>query len=253
MKIIKVLIIFIFLAFTFYSTHKIKKEIISQGECKEDLKREAPDFKLKNIMGKEFSLKEIKGSAVVLIFFATWCGPCKGELETIKEEQFILNNYNAKLFLISDEDAEIVKKYLDLNQFDFEVLFDENGNAFKKYNVKAIPKTVIINDKGIVVFSKVGRLTSIYELLPNLPHKVVYSNYERKLYEKVDIILDSIPCSCICGASILKCQCKDCPLNKEKVKIRYYAGRLIEKEGFKEEQVAQILRWKYIENKKEKK
>lgn len=253
MKIIKVLIIFIFISFTFYSTHKIKKEIISQGECKEDLKREAPDFKLKNIEGKEFSLKEMKGSAVVLIFFATWCGPCKSELETIKEEQISFYNYNAKLFLISDEDAEIVKKYLDLNQFDFEVLFDENGNVFKKYNVNAIPKTVIINDKGFIIFSKVGSIRSIYELLSNLPYKPIVSDYEEKLYRKVDKILDSIPCSCNCGASILKCQCKDCELNKEKVNIRYYAGKLIEKEKFKEEQVAQILRWKYIENKKERK
>lgn len=252
-KIIKAFIFLIFIFFTFYTTHKIKREIINQGKIREDLKKEAHDFKLKDIEGKEVSLKEMKGTGVVLIFFATWCGPCKKELETIKEEQFILNNYNAKLFLISDEDAEIVRKYLDVNQFDFKVLIDKDREIFKKYNVKAIPKTVIINDKGFIIFSKAGAIKSIYELLPNLPYKRVVSNFERRLYRKVDKILDSIPCSCNCGEAILKCQCKDCLLNKEKVKIRYYAGKLIEKEEFKEEQVAQILRWKYIENKKEKK
>ena len=45
----------------------------------------APDFTLKDINGKEHSLSQYNGRDVMLIFWATWCGPCVMEVPHLKE------------------------------------------------------------------------------------------------------------------------------------------------------------------------
>jgi len=252
MNFFKKFILIIFIIFTFYTTHKVKREILFEREYKEEIGKEAYNFNLKNLEDKEVSLEKLKGSAVILVFFATWCGPCRMELERIKEQESCLYNYNVKLFLVSKEEKEIVLKFMEENGFTFDVLFDKDGKAGKEFNVKYIPKTVIIDDKGKIIFSKVGAINSVYTLTSYLPYNYVVPNKERKLYKEVDKILDSIQCPCSCGKTILNCDCKNCDLAKKRENIKYYAARLLDKEKFKKEQVIQILKWKYIENKEKK-
>lgn len=142
---------------------------------------------------------------------------------------------------------------MEENNFNFEVLLDEKGEIFMAYNVKSIPKTVIIDEKGTIIFSKVGKINTVYDIASKLPYRFTVPNKERKIYKEIEKIMDSIQCNCSCGKSILNCDCKDCKLVKEKEYIKFYAARLLDKEKFKKEQVAQIIKWKYIENKEEKK
>lgn len=248
MNIFKYFILAVFLTFTFYTTHKVKKEILFERENKEEIGKEANNFKLKDLEDNEISLQNLKGSAVILVFFATWCGPCKLELEKIKEGEIHLNNYNVKLYLVSNEEKDKVLKFMEENGFSFNVLFDKEGKVSKAFNVKYIPKTVIIDEKGKIIFSKVGAIESIFQITEKLPHQVFVPNKERKIYREADKILDEIQCSCNCGKTILNCTCNDCELAKRKESMKYYTVRLLEKEKFKKEQVVQIVKWKYIEN-----
>lgn len=253
MKVLNFFLLVLLLFLTFYTTHKIKREILTERECREEYGKEGFKFKLKNLEGKEVSLENQKESAIILIFFATWCGPCKMELETLKEEEALLYNYNVKLYLVSSEGEEIVKNFMEKNGFNFEVLLDEKGEVFKAYYANRIPKTVILDEKGTIIFSKVGKMDTAYDIISKLPPRFVVPNKERRIYKEVDKILDTIPCDCTCGKSILNCDCKDCRLKKEREYIRFYASRLMDKEKFKKEQVSQIIKWKYIENREEKK
>ncbi len=248
MNIFKYFILVIFLTFTFYTTHKVKKEIFLEREYKEEIGKEAYNFHLKDLENKEISLQNLKGSAVILVFFATWCGPCKLELEKIKEGENYLASYNVKLYLVSKEEKNRVLKFMEENDFAFNILFDKEGNVAKAFGVKYIPKTVIIDEKGKIIFSKVGAILGIHQLIENLPHRVFVPNKERKIYKEADKILDEIQCTCNCGKTILNCECKNCDLIKKRENMRYYIVRLLEKEKFKKEQVIQILKWKYIEN-----
>ena len=67
------------------------------------LGKQAPDFKLVNLQGNKVSLADYKGKAVMINFWATWCGPCKLETPWLVE---LAKEYEPKGFEILGIDAE---------------------------------------------------------------------------------------------------------------------------------------------------
>lgn len=117
----------------------------------------APDFKLKDINGKEISLSDYKGKIVILNFWATWCKYCKIEMPDLNEVNKGLDKYNAVLFAIDvQEDISIVKSYLSQNKINLKVLMDSNGSVAQSYNVSSFPMTYIINKDGSIYTSILG-------------------------------------------------------------------------------------------------
>ncbi len=67
----------------------------------------APDFKVKDLDGKDLSLEAVKGKVVLLNFWATWCGPCRAEIPSLIELQ---NRYKDRLQIIGmvvDDETKI--------------------------------------------------------------------------------------------------------------------------------------------------
>ncbi len=253
MKFLKLFFLIILFLLTFYFTHKVKKETLYLSEDNKELDELAPDFKLKNIKGEEFQLSKEKENNLLLIFFATWCAPCKRELKEINNHMDKLNEYGLKLVLISNEEEEKVKKFLEENSFDFDVFLDSSSEVHKLYKVKAIPKSILLR-KGYIVKSKTGAIVNFEEeILSFLSKDFKEEKREKIAKEKAEKILCNIKCNCTCGNSLLECLCRDCKTAKRKKEILNYCQRLIYKENFKEWQVEKIIEWKYIENIKEEK
>jgi len=111
----------------------------------------APNFTLKGLDGKSVSLSDLKGSVVVLDFWATWCGPCREGLPHINKIAKDRSGDGVKVFAVDlQEDASQVQPFVQQMNLTLPVLLDSDGATAQKYQAQAIPETVIIGKNGTV-------------------------------------------------------------------------------------------------------
>jgi len=103
----------------------------------------APDFTLNDINGKKVNLSEFKGKAVLLNFWATWCGPCRAEMPSLNN---LYNEYKDKDFVVLavsvDTSEKPVKSFARELKLTFPILMDKDkAVSFDEYAVLGLPTT----------------------------------------------------------------------------------------------------------------
>lgn len=123
-----------------------KKKVAMLEESK--VKPEAaPPFTVSMLDGGSVSLESMRGSVVVLDFWATWCGPCRRELPIIQQAYEEFDGRKVEILAISvDSDTSVVRPYVDRNKLTLPVAFGrEVGRA---YGAASIPMLVVIDGRG---------------------------------------------------------------------------------------------------------
>ena len=113
------------------------------------------DFSLETVDGKKFQLSDYLGRQVILInFFATWCVPCRAEMQ---EFQKLYEEYREKGFIvisISIDQPQTMSKvasFVESQGFTFPVLLDKNQSVVQLLNVSALPTNLLVNKEGEIV------------------------------------------------------------------------------------------------------
>ena len=120
--------------------------------------KKLPNVKLKDLSGKSVEMSQLKndGNPIIISFWATWCKPCKVELNTIAEDyDDWVDETGVKLVAISIDDARSstrVEPYVNAQGWDYSVLLDPNGDFKRAMNVNNVPHTFLIDGKGNVVW-----------------------------------------------------------------------------------------------------
>jgi len=114
----------------------------------------APDFKLKDISGKEVKLSDYKGKkAVLLVFWATWCVYCRQEIPELIALQEQCKSKNLEILGINiQEEAGKVKPFLEKSKVNYTILLDIKGEVARAYEVKGIPMNILVDQKGNVIY-----------------------------------------------------------------------------------------------------
>jgi peroxiredoxin len=134
---------------------KVLDAIKNDPAAKVEVGAKAPDFSAKNPEGKQISLKESMGKVTIIDFWASWCGPCRGENPNVVALYKEMHAKGLNIIGVSlDKDAAkwkeaIAKDGLVWPQISNLKFWDEP--IAKQYNVESIPATFILDAKGVIV------------------------------------------------------------------------------------------------------
>jgi len=119
----------------------------------------APDFTLKSRSGENIKLSEQRGDVVMINFWASWCAPCRQEMPLLEELHDRYADLGFTLLGVNvEEDSSAALGLLKEIPVTFPVLFDSRNDVSKRYNVVAMPTTVILDRDGTVRYVHKGYL-----------------------------------------------------------------------------------------------
>ena len=121
-----------------------------------------PSVNIKTINGGIINTSEFNNNnnPIIISFWATWCKPCKEELENIHEvyEEWV-EETNVKLIAISIDDARNaskIKPLVNSKGWEYEIYHDSNSEFATQMGVKPIPHTFLLDGKKKIVWNHTG-------------------------------------------------------------------------------------------------
>ena len=141
--------------------------------------RSLPNIEVKTLKGNSFNIQDLdnQGNPMVISFWATWCKPCKKELNAIAE---VYDDWQdetgVKLIAISIDDTRSMSKvapYVNSSDWEYDVYLDSNSDLKRAMGVSTVPHTFLINGEGKIVWN----------------HKGYIDGDEEELYEQILSIL----------------------------------------------------------------
>lgn len=119
----------------------------------------APSFSGTTMDGAQVSLGDYAGKPVVLVFMASWCGPCREEAPEL-ELFYQQNQERAALLAIAVSDTEEdISAFMTENGLTFPLMLDGDSVA-NAYGVSAIPTTVVVDPDGRIAKRIIGGTTA---------------------------------------------------------------------------------------------
>lgn len=114
-----------------------------------------PDFIATDVAGNPLSVSAHRGQVTLVDFWATWCGPCKGEMPNVINTYQTYHNQGFDIIGVSlDKDREALVNYTQANGMPWPQYFDgqewENLLA-QKYAIASIPMNYLLNRNGVIV------------------------------------------------------------------------------------------------------
>ena len=165
-NIVLVVVILVVIGMVISASRLHKKAAVAgaslQGDAVGSL---APDFTLTTLAGKKVKLSDYRGKAVLLNFWATWCGPCKVEIPWFMEleKQYGPQGLVVLGVAMDDDGKPAVQKFAQEMKIDYTVVLGNDDVADEYGGVEGLPTTFYVDRSGHIV-KKVAGLVSHSEI-----------------------------------------------------------------------------------------
>jgi thiol-disulfide isomerase/thioredoxin len=118
----------------------------------------APDFSLESLDGKNLRLSDLRGKAVLLNFWATWCGPCKIEMPWFVDLQNQYGSQGLQIVGVAMDDAskEDISKFAKDMGVNYPILIGKESVGDQYGGVPALPESFLISRDGKIVDKIIG-------------------------------------------------------------------------------------------------
>ena len=110
--------------------------------------KEAPDFTMTDINGKEHKLSDYQGRDVMIIFWATWCMPCVIEVPHLISLRNAMGEDELAMLAISNERPGTVKKFTAARKINYTVLLDNRRMPRPYSSITGLQSTFFIDAEG---------------------------------------------------------------------------------------------------------
>jgi peroxiredoxin len=122
-----------------------------------------PDFNLPTLDGRKVRLSDLRGSPVLINFWATWCGPCKQEMPLLVEQYNWNKGKGLRVLAIdtlANDNVADMRAFAKQFRMNFDVLVDETDAVAGGWQVMGLPTTFFVTPDGLVAKVHIGQLSA---------------------------------------------------------------------------------------------
>jgi peroxiredoxin len=119
--------------------------------------RDAPDFVLKGLDGRNLRMSEFRGQVVLVNFWARWAGDSRQEIPALDRINTTYSRAGLVVLGVSvDEDLARAREFAGAMKVSYPILFDTGSDIGRDYLLQKMPVTVLVDRAGVIRYSSVG-------------------------------------------------------------------------------------------------
>lgn len=134
----------------------------------------APPFTLTSSRLQTLTLEEARGSVTIINFWATWCPPCRREMREL-QKLYEMDPADLRILAVNvGESVQAVQDWVAQHDLSFDVLLDRRGDASRRYHLRGLPTTFVLDADHLIqrVYYGPLRLESLRRDLARVGRKV---------------------------------------------------------------------------------
>lgn len=113
---------------------------------------QAPDFELETLDGVTVKLSDLRGQAVIINLWATWCPPCRAEMPALQK---VYEEHQERVEVLAvnatnQDDLDAVQEFTQSYELTFPILLDKNGIVAKSYQLRSLPTSYFVDPEGLI-------------------------------------------------------------------------------------------------------